>query len=589
MANDIIRPVELPPRANPVASEIVPSDNGSVVGGVTWADGVNAGRPLANQVEAEAGVNSTKAMTPLTTKQAIDAQVGGLIDQAIDDLNLGTAAQKNADEFATAAQGSLADSAVQPGDLELPIPATASTYLRRDEANAEYVSLTSAQVLTDLSGTVNVCHFGALGDNGASNCRVAFEAAINAALTHASRASILVPLDREGGGAYRVTEGTLTIPENITLVMDRDVTIAAAGGMLVNNAAIIYPSGLANRNTPGLSSVVIRHSASALQENAIWQFRCDNESVDKEAVGSSKLRAFRVGHKYGGGTGGRGAALFLLDQIAPQAAESEDRFYTSTIFRTRSAAGDGGVLGGERGKYFGFNSLIDVDGDHVEQVSGGEINTNFTGHNLLRRDGLSIVAKDTVRGETFDAGLAIGTGGVGVPYKSAVLISNKNGSRGLDSDGIAFHVDQEGNTFGTALKIDSPVTQYLIDYTPAHAPTRFGPSLLQMGGGNPEIIMGTPGTDGVARLLFHTNSTNTQINAEIRAQDGGTGGWSGLLRTRSSTFEIRDSSNANMLLLSQSDSVNPLSIRVGGNVKKVTQGDADSGGAGYRVLRVPNT
>lgn len=73
MAGEIIRPSALPSRADPVASEVVPSDNGSTVAGVTWAAGVAAGRPLANQAEAEAGVNATKAMTPLTTKQAIDA------------------------------------------------------------------------------------------------------------------------------------------------------------------------------------------------------------------------------------------------------------------------------------------------------------------------------------------------------------------------------------------------------------------------------------------------------------------------------------------------------------------------------------
>lgn len=117
MANDIIRPGELPPRGSPVASEVVPSDNGSVVGGVTWAAGVNAGRPLANQAEAETGSNASKAMTPLTTKQAIDAQVPGKISQAISGLNLGTAAQQDVEAFATAGQGVLADTAVQPGDL----------------------------------------------------------------------------------------------------------------------------------------------------------------------------------------------------------------------------------------------------------------------------------------------------------------------------------------------------------------------------------------------------------------------------------------------------------------------------------------
>lgn len=93
MANQIIRPDDLPPRGNPVASEVVPSDNGSIVAGVTWADGVNAGRPLASQNEAEAGVQATKAMTPLTTKQSIASEVGV--------------------SLASKAQGDLADSSIQ--------------------------------------------------------------------------------------------------------------------------------------------------------------------------------------------------------------------------------------------------------------------------------------------------------------------------------------------------------------------------------------------------------------------------------------------------------------------------------------------
>lgn len=93
MAGEIIRPSALPDRPSPVASEKVPVDNGSNVGGATIEALVNAGRPLASQAEAEAGVQATKAMTPLTTKQAINA--------------LGDA------RFASAAQGATADSAVQ--------------------------------------------------------------------------------------------------------------------------------------------------------------------------------------------------------------------------------------------------------------------------------------------------------------------------------------------------------------------------------------------------------------------------------------------------------------------------------------------
>lgn len=58
--------------------------------------------PVASQAEAEAGVNAVKRMTPLTTKQSISSEVG--------------------DTIASAAQGALADGAVQKTDLELPGP-----------------------------------------------------------------------------------------------------------------------------------------------------------------------------------------------------------------------------------------------------------------------------------------------------------------------------------------------------------------------------------------------------------------------------------------------------------------------------------
>lgn len=123
MANELVRPADLPARGDPTATEVVVSDNGSVVAGVTWADGVNAGRPLASQGEAEAGAQSTKAMTPLTTKQAVDAQVPGKINAALvsytPTAGLGSAAFVDAGDFATSAQGALADTAVQPGNSAL--------------------------------------------------------------------------------------------------------------------------------------------------------------------------------------------------------------------------------------------------------------------------------------------------------------------------------------------------------------------------------------------------------------------------------------------------------------------------------------
>lgn len=88
-----IRIRQLPNGSGPVASDYLPIDNGTTRR-ATIQEVVEIGRPTASQAEAEAGTNPTKAMTPLTVKQSIASEVGVSI--------------------ASAAQGALADTAVQP-------------------------------------------------------------------------------------------------------------------------------------------------------------------------------------------------------------------------------------------------------------------------------------------------------------------------------------------------------------------------------------------------------------------------------------------------------------------------------------------
>lgn len=73
MAN--IRINDLPEDAAPNPADVVPID-GLTTRKTTLVNLVNAGRPFASQVEAEAGVAADKAMSPLTTKQSIEAEIG---------------------------------------------------------------------------------------------------------------------------------------------------------------------------------------------------------------------------------------------------------------------------------------------------------------------------------------------------------------------------------------------------------------------------------------------------------------------------------------------------------------------------------
>lgn len=79
----------------PVATDNLAID-GASTRRATIQQVVDTGAPIANQTEAQTGTNATKRMTPLTTKQSIASEVGVTL--------------------ASAAQGVLADTALQDGD-----------------------------------------------------------------------------------------------------------------------------------------------------------------------------------------------------------------------------------------------------------------------------------------------------------------------------------------------------------------------------------------------------------------------------------------------------------------------------------------
>lgn len=117
-----IRIRQLPDGGGPVATDYVPIDNGTTRR-ATVQQIAEVGRPVASQAEAEAGTNPSKAMTPLTTAQAVDfygltkaGNLAGLANAATarTNLGLGSAAVEDVSAFATSAQGTKADTAWQP-------------------------------------------------------------------------------------------------------------------------------------------------------------------------------------------------------------------------------------------------------------------------------------------------------------------------------------------------------------------------------------------------------------------------------------------------------------------------------------------
>lgn len=79
MALTFIRPNDLPAASAVLTTSALVVDDGLSVEKATPAQVVNAGRPVASEAEAIAGVRNDRAMTPLTTKQAVDATLEGFV------------------------------------------------------------------------------------------------------------------------------------------------------------------------------------------------------------------------------------------------------------------------------------------------------------------------------------------------------------------------------------------------------------------------------------------------------------------------------------------------------------------------------
>ncbi|WP_457663702.1 hypothetical protein [Sinorhizobium medicae] len=152
-----IRIRELPTASPAVPTDFVALDNGTTRK-VTISDLVNVGRPLASQAEAEAGTEAAKAMTPLTTAQAIVAQGSSLFASAAEGLLASTALQPSAIgvTVASAAQGAKADTALQPADIGVSVGnMLEATYDPANKAADAFDPLNFKDALT---------YYGAVGD-----------------------------------------------------------------------------------------------------------------------------------------------------------------------------------------------------------------------------------------------------------------------------------------------------------------------------------------------------------------------------------------------------------------------------------------
>lgn len=167
-----IRIRQLPNGSGPVATDFLAIDNGTTRR-ATIEDVVVIGRPTASQAEAEAGTDNVKAMTPLTTSQAVAfygltkaGNLSGLTNTttARANLGLGSAAVESSSAFATAVQGGLADGAAQKSanlsDLDNPQTANQNLGDFPTEASFSAATIAAPVLFVTTAGYTNI------GDGG---------------------------------------------------------------------------------------------------------------------------------------------------------------------------------------------------------------------------------------------------------------------------------------------------------------------------------------------------------------------------------------------------------------------------------------
>ena len=182
----------------------------------------DGGEPVALGQDA-AGTGSVKAsrLPELYNQTEVNSQATSVSSSEIEALNLGTASQSNAGDFATAPQGFKADSALQPANnlSDLAVASTARTNLglgsAATAATTDFATATQgAKADTALQAANNLSDLAAKPTARANLDlgTIATQAANSVALTGGtiSGATIVIPTAAPASASASGTAGTIT-------------------------------------------------------------------------------------------------------------------------------------------------------------------------------------------------------------------------------------------------------------------------------------------------------------------------------------------------------------------------------------------
>jgi len=218
MAIIYTRPKDLPAAASVSATDALPVDNGVAVGNATPKQIVDAGRPVATEAQAIAGTDNQTAMTPLTTRQAINSDTSGSVARAEEAAEAAEASAALVEAELFSSRTALVEWVAEGNDIVAG---------REYRANGlSYLGSSLANDISDLpglvpAGAVTPQHFGAVAD-GETDDTDAFNAAVTS--LPVAGGEVFVPK-----GTYRVSSvklhGADNLHSNVTLRLDSGAVI----------------------------------------------------------------------------------------------------------------------------------------------------------------------------------------------------------------------------------------------------------------------------------------------------------------------------------------------------------------------------
>jgi hypothetical protein len=378
-------------------------------------------------------------------------------------VGLGTAAEADSTDFATAAQGALADSAVQPGDVDALVSANADVAANTAARHAAVTVTDSAEINFTLTGQDITASLIA-GSIDESKLDASVNASLDLADSAVQPAAIANMLETADiGVSVQAYDADLDSWAGVTRAAGFDTFVATPSS--ANLRAVLTDETGTGEAVFATSPTLVTPEIGAahgtqLTIDAATNITAYGLDIDKQfsgtlagsvnghlvraaadvatITGANFLNMVTLEHRIGGAgfQGGRQTLQVALIQEGASDAGSSNRNYVAVTPYTQATVSDGGTgtaWSTAKGGFFAMNptTIAHAAATNLLDVTAGEVNVSMrAGSSAYKKTILSLVgmSDDAVSGSVVDAVLDMRnmTGAIG--FNNALLFHDMGGN-----------------------------------------------------------------------------------------------------------------------------------------------------------------